>query len=73
MKYNVVIEGIGQSFYFSSLKKEQKTKILIYCQEQDVSLNEAVFNDLHDILGEDWYDICEHESVSGVIPHQCIS
>ncbi len=22
MKYNVVIEGIGQSFYFSSLKKE---------------------------------------------------
>lgn len=70
MKYNVVIEGIGQSFYFSSLTREQKVKILVYCQEQDVSLNEAVFNDLHEILGEDWYDICEHESVSGVLPEQ---
>lgn len=70
MKYNVVIEGVGQSFYFSSLTKEQKAKILLYCQEQDVSLNEAVFTDLHDILGEDWYDICEHESVSGMIPEQ---
>ena len=70
MKYNVVIEGIGQSFYFSSLTREQKVKILVYCQEQDVSLNEAVFNDLHEILGEDWYDICEHESVSGVLTEQ---
>lgn len=70
MKYNVVIEGIGQSFCFSSLTKEQKVKILIYCQEQDVFLNEAVFNDLKEILGEEWFDLCEHESISGAIPEK---
>jgi len=68
MKYNVVIEGIGQSIYFSDLTTEQKSKIQDYSNDQQISQNEVIFNDLNDVLNLDWTEICNHQSITGIIP-----
>jgi len=70
MRYNITVEGIGQSIHFSSLSDEEKFKIESYCKNMGVSLNEAIFNDLKEILGSEWFEICNHDSIYGVIPDQ---
>ena len=70
MKYNVVIEGIGQSIYFSDLSNEEKSKIQKYSKDQEISQNEVIFNDLKEVLNSDWTEICNYQSINGLIPEQ---
>lgn len=70
MKYNIVVEGIGQNINFGSMSDEEKDLVLDYCKLNNLSLSEAIFNDLDEILNKEWTDLCEEESIYGVIPEE---
>lgn len=70
MKYNVVVEGISQNINFGSMSDEEKDLVLDYCKLNNLSLGEAIFNDLDEILNKEWTDLCEEESIYGVIPEE---
>ena len=70
MKYNVVVEGISQNINFGSLSHEEKELVLEYCKLNNLSLSEVIFNDLDEILNKEWTDLCNEESIYGVIPEE---
>lgn len=68
MRYNITIEGVGQSVYFCSLSDEEKSEIKNYSEETELTQNEVIFNELKDVIGLEWFEIIDRESVYGVIP-----
>lgn len=68
MRYNVTIEGVGQSVYFCSISDDEKSKIKNYSDDMDLTQNEVIFNELKEVIGLEWFEICDKESIFGVIP-----
>jgi hypothetical protein len=70
MKYNVVVNGICQNISFGVMNDDEKDLVLDYCELNNLSLSEVIFNDLDEILNKEWTDLCEEESIYGVIPEE---